>query len=305
MPNLAPDYTLCADDNSVLLALHDLSMSSIVIFDCEGDALGREGGSLSIVALRAYGTTGPPGTYLIDVLSISPAILERVITFIGAPTPLKVVFDGRMDFTEIYFTWKARPSSGAVLDLTLLELSSRNDDEASEIQRLLSVFRPGAAYAQRRKKRNDPSKVGVLIGLERCIKERNILADVPNLKVDHTAWLNRPLSQTQLEYAAMDTLLIEKLYLHLYTGGYIPAQGSSPTLRRTQKSKSHRFVTMWMDVRKPPRGNVYFGNGLLPMGIIDPIPLTSKTRQCEGCQRQLLPAAFSQGGRTCHICAIL
>ncbi|KAH8796802.1 hypothetical protein DL96DRAFT_1689078 [Flagelloscypha sp. PMI_526] len=174
MPNLSPDYILCADDNSVLLALHNLSKSSIVILDCEGDALGREGGSLSIVTLRAYGTTAFPGTYLIDVLCISPAILKKVIAFIVAPTPLKVVFDGRMDFTEIYFTWNIRPSSGAVLDLTLLELSSRKDYKCLEDKRLFYNLRPGAARAQLRKKKRDPSKIKILIGLERCARERGI-----------------------------------------------------------------------------------------------------------------------------------
>ncbi|KAH8827426.1 hypothetical protein DL96DRAFT_1465275 [Flagelloscypha sp. PMI_526] len=303
MSNHAPDYILCADDISVLHALHNLSKSSIVIFDCEGDALGREGGSLSIITLRVYGTTASPGTYLIDAFSISPAVLRKVIAFIVAPTPLKVVFDGRMDFTEIYFTWKVRPSIGAVLDLTLLELSSRQDSQLLETERLLYNMRPDAAMAQQQKNKRDPSKVKILIGLVRCARERKLVTYVPYVRVDHTAWLDRPLTQTQLEYAAMDALLIEKLYTHLYRLGYISIPGSSPFLWTTQTS--YRFVTMWMDVRKPPIGNIYFGHCLLPLGIIDPVLPASITRRCEKCQRQLLPTAFSQGAEECHVCAIL
>ena len=49
---MADDYILCADDHSLEEAIGALKISPEIMMDCEGERLGRQGGSLSLIIDR-------------------------------------------------------------------------------------------------------------------------------------------------------------------------------------------------------------------------------------------------------------
>ena len=71
------------------------------MLDCEGQDLGLQGGSLSLINFR---TLRPEisTTYLIDVLSLTKDALRPVFDIIQSSSPTKIMFDGRMDYSELF-----------------------------------------------------------------------------------------------------------------------------------------------------------------------------------------------------------
>lgn len=81
MSNNLNDYVLCNDESSLRDAIDAIHLFSHVIFDCEGQDLGQEGGSLSLINFRTIGSEISK-TYLIDVLSLTNATLRPVVDII-------------------------------------------------------------------------------------------------------------------------------------------------------------------------------------------------------------------------------
>ncbi len=164
------DYILCADDHSLEEAIGALKSSPEVMMDCEGVDLGQQGGLLSLISLRTMGTE-PSKTYLIDVFSLTNDKLRPLFDIIQSTSPTKIVFDGRMDFSELYH------GSGitlhGVLDLQLVDVDSRRqrgEDEDEQLRRLSPYLHRREIFGQR----NSYTKVHKLCGLGQCLTEHKI-----------------------------------------------------------------------------------------------------------------------------------
>ncbi|KAL4247458.1 Ribonuclease H superfamily protein [Abortiporus biennis] len=117
-------YILC-DQGAVLLgALAEMRDAPFIILDCEGQKLGSQTGILSIIGCRARGKS-----YLIDILAFTGKIkhqplLQQLFRLLSSPKPLKIMFDGRKDFSEFYHGHGVHLRG--VLDLQVADLSSRS-----------------------------------------------------------------------------------------------------------------------------------------------------------------------------------
>ena len=166
-------YILCDDDASLLDAINAIQSSSEVIFDCEGQDLGQKGGSLSLISVRTLGSV-PSKTYLFDVISLTDDTLRPLFDIIQSAAVTKIVFDGRMDFSELYH--ERHITLQGVLDLQLVDVDSRRqrgEDEDDQHRRL-------SPYLHRREIAGQPnsySKVQRLCGLEQCLKEHKVISD--------------------------------------------------------------------------------------------------------------------------------
>lgn len=303
------DYILCVDDRSFEDAIDAIKSSSVLILDCEGENLGRQGSSLSIISLRTIDSESSK-TYLFDAISITNDTLRPLFDILQSHSVTKIVFDGRMDFSELYHGRGVDLRN--VLDLQLIDVDSRRqrgEDEDEQLGRL-------SPYLHRREimgQAGSYSKVHKLCGLEQCLREHKLI-DVEEYKssdiffteqespltcssVPHTSWLKRPLPEEYLCYAARDVYLIGQLYNHFRQGSYI----SDGLL-----DKSYRYVTIWRDA-KPEVTDDFRCHGLLPLGILD-YHSHALTRSCMGCRRDLPQGAYSKNAwkgmskRQCWVC---
>ena len=171
MANQIDDYILCADDSSLADAIAAIQPASSLALDCEGKDLGVEGGTLSLISLRVL-EPETSGIYLIDTISLTKDQLSPIFDIIESSSVTKIVFDGRMDFSELYHGWSV--SLRGVLDLQLADVDSRHqrgEDEEDQFSRL-------SPYLHRREISGQPgsySAVHKLCGLDQCIKDHGIV----------------------------------------------------------------------------------------------------------------------------------
>lgn len=163
------NYTLCDSPPTFELALQDLSRSPFVIIDCEGNSLGRAGGSLSLICV---GTPLAQHIYVFDVLcpAFTRKDYEPLFQLFRNPHIIKIVWDGRMDFLELWSTFGI--VLRGVLDLQVAEVVSRmvlrGEGEQERLTRLThgsfskhAVWGHVPQYAQ----------LHAVIGLSRCCRE--------------------------------------------------------------------------------------------------------------------------------------
>lgn len=294
--------TYCNTVDGVDRVAHAIKGASQLVLDCEGDSLGTQRGSLSILGIRANNHN-----YLVDALQLSKTELSPIFDVLQSSSCRKIMFDGRMDFSELYHGWGIRLSE--VVDLQIADILSRTmRGEGLEMQlvRLQSFL----SYGEVQTNRSLYTKVHMLKGLVPCLKEhglsgekgnsctshpadlmllRHLTALFPTFQV-HDAWLRRPIDKRLLSYAAQDLFLIEKLYKEFERKGY---------LTNTLPDKSSRYVNMWISGR-PPAG---VGHPLLPLNVLDPIP-ASGGWNCNSCKR-LLPQdcfPYKTRGTACYVC---
>lgn len=147
-------------------ALPKLQGSSTLILDCEGVNLGRQDGSLSLIILR---TTYPSSaqTYLVDVVSLSPSALDHVFNLLRSSNVLKIVFDGRMDFSALYHGHGVELQG--VLDLQLVDVASRRESPREQFGRLGRYLNRGEVNGNKRMY-VDIHKIS---GLAECVREHS------------------------------------------------------------------------------------------------------------------------------------
>ena len=171
MANQIDDYILCADDSSLAGTIAAIQPASTLVLYCEGKDLGVKGGTLSLISLRAL----EPETsriYLINTISLTKGQLNPVFDIIKPSLITKIVFDGRMDFSEVHHGWSA--SLCGILDLQLADVDSRHqrgEDEEDQFSRL-------SPYLHRREisgQLGSYSAVHKLCGLEQCAKDHGIV----------------------------------------------------------------------------------------------------------------------------------
>lgn len=171
-------YSLCDTAESVKRVVQLLSSASYLAFDCEGENLGEEGGRLAILSLAATDVS-PLHVYLFDAITLSDDELAPVFDLLTSTEHVKIMFDARMDFSELHHHHSVRLSG--VLDLQLADIESRarrGEGVANQLERLSPYLR-----------RNDVAKdragyatIHRLNGLGFCMKEHGIVDNIDDAK---------------------------------------------------------------------------------------------------------------------------
>ncbi|KAK0214121.1 ribonuclease H-like domain-containing protein [Armillaria fumosa] len=269
------EYVLCADPVAVEAAVEALSSYSHLVVDCEGDQLGCKGGRLSLLTIRAASDDAP--TYIFDLLRLKRRNMRRVFDLLRDASRVKIVFDGRMDYSALWHEYDV--AMVGVIDMQLADLHSRQargETEAKQLGRL-GAYLP---LSMIKKKSGECRALTRLSGLASCVQE-HLRTNESKGSVDHKRWLERPLSQEQLGYAAEDVRLIGRIYEYFKAHEY---------LAENLPEQSERYVTRWK--RQRPEKDRYFNSHcLLPLDIID-YDARRLTKKCNGCERLLAIQCF-------------
>lgn len=314
-------YTLCDTWTSVEVASRALSKVDTIFLDCEGGNLGAEHGSLCILSLGAIvpNISGQEefSIFLIDAFSFGVHVseaLEPIFSLLSRQSSV-VVFDGRMDASELYHGHGVRLTD--VVDLQVVDIMSREKRQETldqQLERLLPVL-PRWELTQNREQYLTVHKLN---GLDGALREHGIMASKKCrefvtfviarsshawIEIDHDRWQDRPLAVQYLEYAAEDVQKIYLLYQNLVTSGYVDSQA---------KTLSLQYISQHYG-RRPREGNPYAQHGILPLAIfLDDIP--PNAIRCEGCERSLPPKCFDSrhhtkgrrkkknGRKMCYVC---
>ncbi|KZS87955.1 hypothetical protein SISNIDRAFT_279833 [Sistotremastrum niveocremeum HHB9708] len=290
MPSIKSEYLLC-DDNSLLEeVIESLTDSPTLILDCEAKDLGSIGGQLSLLNLGIASSlsTSKPCTepnhpiFLIDVLAFTKAELRPLYDFLEDPSVLKVVFDGRQDFSELWHGEGVELKN--VIDLQLADITSRSlrgEGQREQLQRLGRYLKRDEVNRPDRRSRY--TRIHKVCGLEACVREHDFTTVYSGSQAspDHSKWLSRPLTASQLSYAARDISYIDSLYSHFKKMGYI---------RPSLTQESEEYITLHLDSR-PSSDDRFVRHPLLPLQILDKTAHINPV-QCQGCKRTLPPDCF-------------
>ncbi|KAK0444095.1 ribonuclease H-like domain-containing protein [Armillaria borealis] len=289
----ASEYVLCADTGTVAAAVPVLSSYSHLVVDCEGDQLGCRGGRLSLLTItpiRAASDHVP--TYIFDLLRLKRKNIRRVFDLLRDASRVKIFFDGRMDYSALWHEYDVHVVG--VIDMQLADLHSRQARGETESKRLgrLRAYLPQNMIT---KKSGECRTLACLSSLASCVQE-HLRTNESKGNVDHKRWLERPLSQEQLGYAAKDVRLIGRIYEHFKAQNY---------LTENLPEQSERYVTHW-EARQPEKDRYFNSHCLLPLDIID-YDARRPTKRCDGCERLLAVQCFprettSSEGIYCWVC---
>ncbi|KAI0685374.1 ribonuclease H-like domain-containing protein [Cytidiella melzeri] len=291
-PPVHLNYVYCDRPESFAHAVSVLRSAPYIILDCEGRNLGRAGGSVTLICV---GTPFAEYIFLFDV--ISPLVTRRHIDGLLAlfqdQNIMKVVWDGRMDFLEIWCTYGA--VLRGVLDLQIAEVMSRyqvrgegEDGRLWRLQAQLSI-----SSANKWHERYD--YLHAVVGLQRCWKECGYDEDCgkdPEIMHMHKAlgsamWASRPLTEQLLQYAARDILLIGVLYPHFIRSQWIPRE---PALFFTLLDQCQRYVSAHIEQGKCTDKDIFKPCGIIPLDVLtEPF---GPRYLCFACNRPLSRTAF-------------
>lgn len=279
-------YILCDDPTSVAAAVTVMNASNVIFLDCEGHTLGSPGGRLSLINCRASGQS-----FLIDVEQMTQSNfrdhLSPLFEVLSDPARPKVVYDGRMDFAELYHGQGVHLHN--VLDLQVVDITSRTRrglEKADQMARLRTYI-PKWEWSRHQAWYKDVHKLN---GLFASLKEFGIEFDRGG-KVSHEHWMDRPLDAKLLDYAERDLRAIETLFHRFTQEGYID---SLETIAQSQ-----RYIEVWIAGR-PPKCT---GHGLLPLNLIYPIQHPVGDFICRGCKRSLPLACKTTAKKAqCFVC---
>jgi len=160
-------YTVCDTIASLHAALIVLRASQRLVLDCEGDKLGIEGGTLSLILIGCLSPLESFHPFIIDVLAFSRADLLPLFRILRSPHVVKIMFDGRMDYSALYHGYGIALQN--VLDLQLADLVYRMIWRESDEERLqrLSPFIPDFAW---RTDKQMYQNIFKLSGLKECVR---------------------------------------------------------------------------------------------------------------------------------------
>lgn len=134
--------TICDGAASFAAGVSALSSSPTIFLDCEGVKLGRIGGQLCLITIRAppLGAQASHQTYIFDITSLSRLrlSLQPQFAIITSPEILKVVWDGRMDNSALHHNHGVDLHN--VLDLQLVDIHSRRlrgENKLDQAKRLI------------------------------------------------------------------------------------------------------------------------------------------------------------------------
>jgi len=287
-------FILCDNEKSVKEAVRSLDQASCVFLDCEGRDLGTRDGALSIVSL---GSPLTDTVYLIDVVSLSPDLNQLIFDLLENNDLRKVVWDGRMDFAELFFGHSTAIDAN-VLDLQLVDITSRSSRGESEYKRKQRMC-TGFPWRETRKLLLEG--MHALNSLDRALREHgvtNAAQKDANVKKAHKSnssgiWMERPLTSELLTYAAGDIERIAALYSHFNEMGYLEDAHLADLL-----SRSARYVGLFRFIGRPNSENRFWRSALLPLGILQ--GADEQLRVCDGCRRGLPEDCFSTSTHDHH-----
>ncbi|EJD01980.1 uncharacterized protein FOMMEDRAFT_157145 [Fomitiporia mediterranea MF3/22] len=256
-------YTICTTEESVSKAVEVLADAEYIILDCEGRDLGSASGALSLISL---GTPHASDIFLFDILLLPHHALQILFNAVLSLTPAaraktKVVWDGRMDYSELFFSYTCPIEN--VLDLQLADILSRAKRGQNDKQRLDRLSRRAFPRSEIRKLQLE--EVHALNGMDGA----------------------RPLSSELLSYAASDIVRIAGLYDHFLGHGYLEPMEQLWEL-------SARYVSIHRTSGKPDDNDIFVRGPCLPLSIS--LSETSGStvsivdgsgRACSGCRRTI------------------
>ncbi|KAL5478239.1 hypothetical protein ACEPAI_2423 [Sanghuangporus weigelae] len=285
-------FTLCTTAESVSLALENLLDAEYVFLDCEGRDLGCAPGALSLISI---GSPHAAEVYLFDVLALPRDSLQLLFYSIfsltsSARAKTKVVWDGRMDYVELFYSYSCPIEN--VLDLQLVDVISRTKRGETEHKRLCRFVRKTFSMSEVRKLQLE--EVYVLNGMDGAMREHKIDGvemkneSVKKLHTDNLSeiWMQRPLSDQLLDYAASDIKRIAKLYDHFVEHGYLKQ-------REQLLDLSSCYVSMHYKTGKPDPENIYLRGPFLPLSVsleinsTDDVRAPASSKECSGCGRTI------------------
>ncbi|KAI0087170.1 ribonuclease H-like domain-containing protein [Irpex rosettiformis] len=291
-PPVLLNYVYCDRPDSFANAVHFLRSAPYLILDCEGKDLGRSGGSVTLICV---GTPFAEYIFLFDVLSpyITRNDVQGLLDLFQNKGLLKVVWDGRMDFLEIWSTYGV--ALRGVLDLQIAEVMSRyqvrGEEDDGRLLRLQQSLRipPSKMWHDRY------DYLHAVVGLQRCWKECGYAEDCgkdPEIMHMHKAlgssmWAFRPLTEQLLQYAARDILLIGVLYPHFIRSGWIPMDPPNFSSLLTQ---CQRYVSAHVEQGKSTETDIFKPSCIIPLDVLtEP---SGPKYLCFACNRALSETAF-------------
>ncbi|KAF7305842.1 3'-5' exonuclease domain-containing protein [Mycena chlorophos] len=290
--SLPPNTILHNTPKSVSAVLNALKDADTIFFDCEGVDLGTQGGSITLLS---FGTPGSPVIHLVHIPPIGMARLRPIFDLLESNKIQKVVFDGRMDQSALYYECGRVPLRNVVdLQLVALRVQRRGQEPGAKRQlwRLTQFYLPKEVVAEQQ---NLYRHVHKLPGLARIVEEFKLGKGMPPSRKRELAgsldWSVAQLSDDHLEYAATDIRLISLLYAHAAIKRRITDEA---------REESAKYVALWITSGQPERGDVYRSHPLLPIGIIDgtdaPPPDGGKKRKASTLISTVLVSAVAVRG---------
>lgn len=163
------NYVYCDSPATFASGVWNLRQAQYVVLDCEGHDLGRANGCVTLICI---GTPLAEHIFVFDV--ISPLLqrndIDVLLNLLSDRSILKVVWDGRMDFLEIWATYGVALEN--VMDLQVAEVVSRKtvrgEGEADRLRRLQSSF-VTTQLANGKGVKLDG--LHAVVGLQKCWKE--------------------------------------------------------------------------------------------------------------------------------------
>ncbi|KZO92999.1 hypothetical protein CALVIDRAFT_286703 [Calocera viscosa TUFC12733] len=306
------DYIYCTTEEAVSEATAVLNGSEYIILDSEGQNIGRGDGKLSLVCI---GTPHAEKVYVFDAVSVtkSAAASGGLTKLLGDENIRKVVWDGRMDYLEVMYTWGV--AMKGALDLQIAEIMSREaargERDRSRLNRLKDGF-----FSSINVVGNAELFEGLhlVLGMQKCLEHLGLdkeFSKDPVVQAMHAAnrtdrWMERPLSDRLIAYAAQDIKLLAKLYDTFMDKGWMTASGLSKLA-----DISARYVTMFQTRSQSVAYNEKRIWIVLPLDIL--VAPTGRTYTCAFCNRSLSSACyeFDMSGRTfrrrprCRLCHVV
>jgi ribonuclease D len=214
------DFKFIHKDNQRLDdALHNILTSNLVSVDCEGVELGRNG-QLSIIQVATA-----DHVYVFDVLSLGETLFSKGLKrALERPIPTKVFYDCRRDSDILYHQFGVKLKG--VVDAALSEVFFRWTNGMG-VPRFLKGYR---------------RCVETYLGVDNphFFQLKNKVSSMMST-LGTSIWIERPLPQELLEYAAYDVKYLRDLHLVL-------TQTMSKRNIRMIYAASTRFVRMERDI---------------------------------------------------------
>ncbi|KAH8921005.1 hypothetical protein BT69DRAFT_1264957 [Atractiella rhizophila] len=299
------NHFLCDNEAFIQSAAQSLGSGDdpIVAFDAEGLDLGDLKGMLSIMS--CYSLSSESVVYLIDAVSVAPAALEPIFKLLRDKKVTKVLWDGRMDQSELWNSYGVKMEG--CLDLQLADVLQRSKVEGwdKRVDRL--VRKRYTTLSRALKDREMFGQIHALRGLKETHHQLfPYLSNTEYTKFKHEQWMVRPLSTKYLKYAAEDALKIAKIYHDFKAASYLDEATVQNLFDQTA-----RYLSPGLKGRND-FSDKFRAHALLPLEILDPSPDTDEKIVCSGCQRALSgEKSFRKaekdlmGREKCFVCRVI
>jgi exonuclease 3'-5' domain-containing protein 1 len=284
-------YTYCTTARSVCEAVSILKQSEILAVDTEGEEIGKTEGKLSIISV---GSVDAVNIFLFDIVALArPEAdlnggIRPLLTLLTSPKFLKLMWDGRQDYFEIYELYGVKMVN--VLDLQVVELFSRWEKRREkEKHRKIRISKGFFGYAPVRNNPELYEGMHLVSGMQKCVEEfgLNTAGKDPEIKnlykqFGSAVWMERPLRPMLLSYAAVDIELISDLYFHFFDNDWITHENIPTFVLRSQN-----YIKSRLGIGRIVQNNAHSQNALVLEEIFNSLP------KCGTCSTILPRTSFA------------